>query len=212
MGMTAGAAIGGVASLAGGVMGSNAQTDAANSASATQMQMFNTMQQDLQPYMNLGQSGISGLQNNLSSLTSGVNMNQANLEQTPGYQFQLNQGLKATQNGYAAQGLGGSGAAMKGAAQYAQGLASSNYEQQFNNAVTNQTNTYNRLMGLTGIGQASAAGVGAGAMQTGAGIASNTIGAGNAQAGGYMNGANAIGNAANVGGTANYFNNMMSTV
>ncbi len=56
-----------------------------------------------------------------------------NLEKTPGYQFTLDQGLKAVQNSYAAQGLGTSGAAMKGAADYAEGLASTTYQNQFKN-------------------------------------------------------------------------------
>ena len=56
-----------------------------------------------------------------------------NLEKTPGYKFILDQGLKAVQNSYAAQGLGTSGAAMKGAADYAEGLASTTYQNQFKN-------------------------------------------------------------------------------
>jgi len=61
-------------------------------------------------------------------------MTQAQLEQTPGYQFNLSQGLKATQSAAAAKGLGVSGAALKGAATYATGLADSTYQNQFNNA------------------------------------------------------------------------------
>lgn len=61
--------------------------------------------------------------------------NPSDLADTPGYQFALDQGLKATQNGYAAQGLGSSGAAMKGAANYAEGLASTTYQQQYQNAL-----------------------------------------------------------------------------
>jgi hypothetical protein len=51
------------------------------------------------------------------------------LESTPGYKFTLDQGLQATQNSYAAQGLAQSGSALKGAAQYATGLANATYEQ-----------------------------------------------------------------------------------
>jgi len=61
-------------------------------------------------------------------------MTQAQLEQTPGYQFNLSQGLKATQSAAAAKGLGVSGAALKGAATYATGLADSTYQNQFANA------------------------------------------------------------------------------
>lgn len=58
-------------------------------------------------------------------------MTQAELEQTPGYQFTRQQGLQAVQNSAAARGLGVSGAALKGAATFATGLADSTYQQQF---------------------------------------------------------------------------------
>ena len=68
-----------------------------------------------------------------SALTGPPPNNMALLAQTPGYQFTLQQGLQATQNSYAAQGLGTSGAALKGAANYSEGLASTTYEQQYQN-------------------------------------------------------------------------------
>lgn len=60
-------------------------------------------------------------------------------EASPGYQFTLNQGLKATQNSAAARGLGTSGAALKGASSYATGLADSTYNDVYNRAL----NAYN---------------------------------------------------------------------
>ena len=59
-------------------------------------------------------------------------MTQAQLEQTPGYQFTKQQGLQAVQNSAAARGLGISGASMRGAADYATGLANRTYKDQFN--------------------------------------------------------------------------------
>ncbi len=79
-------------------------------------------------------------------------MIQAALEATPGYQFTLGQGLKATQNSYAAKGLGSSGAAMRGAADYATGLSGATYEQRlqdylnnYNNQFTNNLNAYDNV-------------------------------------------------------------------
>lgn len=167
------------------------QESAANTASNTELQMFNQEQQNLQPYMGLGSAAAGSLEsltgvgtsNPLSSaLLAAPTMTQSQLDQTPGYQFQLSQGLKSTQNNQNAMGLGVSGSAQKAASTYATGLANSNYETQYNNAVTNQTNQYNRLMGLTDVGQSSAAGVGAAGIQTGNSIASNTMGAANAAA------------------------------
>ncbi len=71
-------------------------------------------------------------------------MTQAALEATPGYQFNLAQGLQATQNSASARGLGVSGAAMKGAATFATGLADSTYQNQFNNQQTQFTNSLNK--------------------------------------------------------------------
>lgn len=71
---------------------------------------------------------------------------QTALENTPGYKFALDQGLKATQNGFAAQGLASSGAAMKGGAQFAEGLASQTYNQQLQNylqSFNSNLNNYN---------------------------------------------------------------------
>ena len=52
------------------------------------------------------------------------------LQSTPGYQFTLDQGLKAAQNNATAQGLGVSGAAMKAASTYTSGLADQTYQNQ----------------------------------------------------------------------------------
>ena len=191
------AGVGAASSIGGAMLSSGAQTDAANSASATQIGMFNAMQQDLAPYMTAGNTATNKLMSNLDSLTTPVSMDKATVENTPGYQFNLNQGLESVQNSAAARGLGSSGAALKGAASYATGLADSTYQNQFNNAVTNQTNEFNRLMGVSNMGENAAAGVGQGALTTGNSIASNTIGAGNATAAAYNSGASSISSSVN---------------
>lgn len=67
----------------------------------------------------------------------------AQLEQTPGYQWALDQGLRGTQNNLTKQGLGKSGPAVQAAGKYAQGLASQTYQQQYGNYV----NDYNMGLG-----------------------------------------------------------------
>lgn len=160
----------------------SAQTSAASQAAQVQQNIFNTTQKNLAPYINEGNSATTQLNNQLPTLTSPIVMNEQNLEQTPGYQFNLTQGLKATQNSAAARGLGVSGAALKGASTFATGLADSTYQNQFNNANTNQTNAYNRLKGLIDTGESAAAGQGVVGASTGANIASTVVGAGNANA------------------------------
>jgi hypothetical protein len=79
------------------------------------------------------------------------------LNSTPGYQFIKQQGLEAAQNGFASKGLGSSGAAMKGAADYATGLASNTLSLQQQIFSANQQNAYNKLMGGASLGENAAA-------------------------------------------------------
>lgn len=193
------ALIGGAAMLGGAALSSsaaksaaNTQASAANRAADVQMEMYNRTRADLRPFMEGGAQGFNALMANLDRLTAPIVMDQATLEQTPGYQFALKQGLRAVQNSATARGLGNSGAAMKGAADYATGLASGTYQQQFNNAMLNQQNAFNRLMGVTQIGQSSAAGVGAQGTQTAANVGNALMGGANAQAAAGIAGANAF--------------------
>ena len=126
----------------------------------------------------------------------------AQAEQTPGYQFQLQQGENAIQNAAAARGGLLSGRTLADLNTYAQGTASTNYQNTFNNALTqyqsayntfqnNQNNTFNRLAQQQGVGL-GAAGT-AGQITTGAGqdIASLLAAQGKAAAGGTVGAANA---------------------
>ena len=173
----AGAAISAGASMS----ASNQQVSAEKSAAATQQQMFNQTQAGLAPYNAAGQQATTELQN-LTPFS--FNPTQANLETTPGYQFNLSQGLKSTQNSYAAQGLGTSGAAMKGAASFASGLADTTYQNQFSNALNSYNSNLNRLQNLSTTGESAAANTGTFATQTGANIGQTAVGAANAVNGG----------------------------
>lgn len=135
--------------------------------------------------------GTPGTPGQLNDLLKPINIDQATLEQTPGYQWTLGQGEKSTENSFAARGLGQSGAAIKGAEQYATGLASQTYQQQFSNALANKQFAYNALTGQEGLGANAAAGVGSAATSTGSSVGGNIIGAGNAAAGADIAGANA---------------------
>lgn len=197
--MVAAAVIGGVASIAGGVIASSGAKSAANTAAkaaadsnALSKAMYDQTRSDLLPYQATGQKNLADLQSQMSSLSAPFSMTQANLEQTPGYQFTMSQGLKAVNNAMGARGLLNSGAVMKGAANYATGLADSTYMDQFNMDQTQKQNTYNRLMGMAQLGENAAAQTGAYGTQTAANVAqTNTSTAqmiGNAQ----MSGANSI--------------------
>lgn len=210
--------------------GAAAQKYATDQATAVQNNQLDFTKQQaalnrstLAPFVASGTTANDQLQAQLPFLTSPITMDEATLQQTPGYQFNLTQGLKAVQNSAAARGLGVSGAALKGAATFATGLADNTYQNQFNNENTNRTNAYNRLKGLVDTGESAAAQTGVisnQATQTGAGITNsigaNTIAGGNAIQGGLVGAANAnaagynalggaVGNLANnVGGYAAY--------
>lgn len=192
------------------------QANAATAAANLQMQEQQQVQTELAPYNVTGQSATNELASlyGLSSAppTAGIPLsgsssattpgtitqptsptNELNaLENTPGYQFALKQGLESTQSGAAARGLGTSGAALKGAANFAEGLAQNTY----------QANLLNPLTSLAQTGESAAAQAGSlgttGAANAGAGL----ISAGNASAAGTIGAATATSNAVNGVGSA----------
>jgi len=110
------------------------------------------------PYEQAGRSGLSLLQ---QYLTGDPAATQNRLEQSPGYQFRLNQGQNSIQNLLASKGGLKSGAAMKALEEYAQGTAS----QEFGNQV-------GYLQGLAGIGQNASIAMSNAEMQAGSNMAS----------------------------------------
>lgn len=141
----------------------------------------------------------------------------------PGYQFRLQQGQQALQNSAAARGGLLSGGTAKALADYNQNAASGEYGNVYNRAlntfgtnynqyVNDQTNQFNRLAAISGIGQTTANDLNLSGLNT-AGLVNNTLltsggqigqqlnNAGAATASGYVGGANAINGA--IGGVTN---------
>jgi hypothetical protein len=139
--------------------------------------------------------GLTGTNPGGNPLTAALTapFNPSDLANTPGYQFTLNQGLEATQNGFAAQGLGSSGAAEKGAANYAEGLAGTTYNQQLQNYLQQNQQIYNMIMGQSNLGLSAAGALGNVSSALGSGIANSLTGIGQAQAAGTIGQANAYG-------------------
>ncbi len=229
MPISIGAAILGAGALGAGasIFGSASQVGAEEQAIAAQKQMYQTglgvqqgyvgqAQSTLNPFIQSGQQDLN-LYNygigasatapagaNTNGLASGAltaPFTAASLAATPGYQFTLGQGLKSTQNSFAAQGLGSSGAALKGAASYSTGLAQNTYNQQFQNYLAQNQQIGNLLLGGAQVGTGAANTLGSvygsagnaalgGSVQTGQGVASSLAGIGNALAGGAAGVAN----------------------
>lgn len=158
---------------------------------------------DLQSKINTAKMGATPGNPLTAPLTAPFNPTMAQLEQTPGYQFTLNQGLRATQNAATSMGLGQSGPAIAAAGDYATGLASQTYQQNFNNYWSNNQNLYNMVAGLATMGQNAAAGVGTAGIQTAQASGNMLTGGAAALGAGQVGAANAWGGAlSSVGGNA----------
>jgi hypothetical protein len=166
----AAAGIGAAGSIGGSLIASQGQQAAAQ----TNQQALQTEQAMAQPFATMGQTTGNELTAELQSGALGqpAPTDLSAIAQMPGYQFSLQQGLLSTQNAAAARGLGVSGAALMGAANYATGLAQSNYQNYFNDYWANQNNRYNMLSQLTGLGANAAVGAGSNVANTAANVGS----------------------------------------
>lgn len=147
------ATLGLVPDITGSTAASNAadkQIGAANNANGTQYAEWQKQQQNMQPYLQAGQSGLSQLQGAMPDLTRQFSMN--DFHESPGYQFQLNQGLGAVQRSAAAKGFLNSTGTMQNINNYAQGTANTEYQQALSNFTNNQSQRYSMLSGLAGMG------------------------------------------------------------
>lgn len=211
-----------ISNIFGAQSAAQAQQQAAQQANAAVLQQqqtglnaqsnfFNTGNAPLTSIANQGVQAYQNLNSAIPGLTAPITMDQATLEATPGYQFNLSQGERGVGLGAAATGL--SGAQAKAAATFATGLADSTYQNQFNNANTNKQNAFNFLLGTaqTGVGAAGQLGANAtsagnadiqNSQQVGGQLSSNLIGAGNAQAAANIATGNNVGNALTSGSTA----------
>ena len=135
-GLSAGAiaAIGAGVSAAGAVGGSllqaNATKNAASKANATQTAELDQSRADLAPYNTQGAlattdaSNLLGL-NGPDAATAAM----GNFQTSPGYQFSLDQGLRAVDAGAAAKGMLRSGATLKAEQTFGTGLADQEFQQ-----------------------------------------------------------------------------------
>lgn len=221
--LAGGLVAGGISAL-GANMAAKKQKKAGQQANALLQQGFTDASGYLAPYSKIGTDftntlvgsdfmDLAGDPGN-SRLLRQFNPTVEELENTPGYKFLLDQGMKGVQNSFAAKGLGSSGAAMKGAADFATGLA---MDKAFMPSYTmfrdQQDAAYNKLMGGVGVGQGAANSLASLKMNTNTAMGNNLIGVGNAQAGAITGGANAlasgVANAGNMAMQMPAYNNML---
>jgi hypothetical protein len=202
-----GAAIGAIGSN----MAAGKQAGAQEQAAQTQAQMFNTITQQEQPFIQGGYGAESTLNQLLGTsaatgaggtaagtdlpggyLTQTFNPTLSQLVNYPGFQFSLDMGNAATQNA-SAPGLGAlSGPAQEGLSQFNQGLAQSYYGNYFNQFQTQQNNIFDRLSQIASLGQNAAGNLGNAGTQLGAGIAQAQAAAGGSIAAGIVGATNSL--------------------
>lgn len=135
-------------------------------------------------------SGVPGV--GYGDLTHQFNANDLGTNLSPSYNFMLSQGLGALQNSQAAQGGLVGGNALRGINDYAQNYASTGYQQAYNNYNANQTNIFNRLAGIAGMGQTANNTSAQTAQAISPGVANTIQGAGQANAAGIVGSTNAL--------------------
>jgi hypothetical protein len=198
MGLGAAAAITAGVGLVGGIgsslISSNAASNSADKANAAQRQALEQSRADLEPWRTAGQTALTGVQN-AAGLNGqpGYDAAMSAFHTSPGYQFQLDQGLRAVDAGAAAQGFGRSGAVLKAEQAFGSGLADQSFK-----------DYYNRLFDLSKLGETAASGQATASQNTGTGIAQTDLSEGSAQTSIYGNLGKGIGNTAD-----NYMNNRL---
>tara|TARA_R100000951_G_scaffold1557_6_gene3282 strand:- start:435 stop:1289 length:855 start_codon:yes stop_codon:yes gene_type:complete len=126
-------------------------------------------QEQVQPYADVGRQGLTAMQQamgfggdataeNYGFLNQRFGADQ--LETDPSYQFRLDEGNKGIERAMAATGKTFSPEAVKALSNYGQQSASQEYGNAYNRFTGDQTNMYNRLAGMTDMGQAQAANLG----------------------------------------------------
>jgi hypothetical protein len=148
----------------------SAQERAAARAQSDLKEVYQQQQQNAQPWMNAGTTALTSLANNDFM---------KNWQTDPGYQFRLDQGLKATAGSAGARGLNGSGATLKALANYGQNMASQEYGNVYNRES-------GRLTGLANLGMSAVNGLNGAAQNYGNQSANITTGLANAQAAAQM--------------------------
>lgn len=197
--------IGAGATIFGANKAADTQSKAAQQAAAIQQQQYQQTRSDLAPYRAMGEDASTRLKAKLTDLTEPISIDPDMLENSDYYKFASTQGQKAVTNAAAARGLGKAGAALKGAASFAKGLATDTYKTAFDMENINRSNTYNRLKALIDTGAGAATGTGVLGEKAAYNTGTALVGGANAEAAGYNRIGSSVANlAGNIGGYAMY--------
>ena len=181
------AAIGGVASLAGGIMGANAskdaaqqQADASKYAANLQQQRYQETAGNLAPYRQAGTQSLAQLQGIMGQGPGGLQAVQGMVNADPSYQFNLSQGQQAIDKAAAARGNFYAPQTLQDIGKYSQGVASNEYNQIWQRLFNMAGGGQNAAVQQGGFGLSAATNQGNAMMQGANASAAGTIGAANA--------------------------------
>ena len=193
----------------------NMQYRGTQEAARQQREMFDILNAQQKPYREAGYGALTKINEMLPQFTRQFTPADLTANLAPNYEFMRQQGLGATAQGANVASPGSNVDLAKTI--FAENYAKSGYQDALTNWRNQQTDIFNRLSGIAGIGQTaqgqaqnlgSATSTNLANLATGGAnaLAGGQIGAANAQAGGYQN----IGNSAmmyamlNPGGTSNF--------
>jgi hypothetical protein len=186
------------------------QADAARAGQERLQQNYQQLAPKFDPYLQTGAIGLDKLNANVDSLTDPFTASKMIAGFAPGYDFRLQQGQNATNLANNATGGLISGNALKGLQDYTQNFASNEFNNAFNQNQTQQGNIYNRLIGLSGIGQTGLTNL----SNLATGNATNQtqlgVGSANAQAAGTIGAANALSSGLNQYGNQQYLSTLLA--
>jgi len=168
--------------------GAEAQAGATREAANLSNDQYYQTREDQMPWMQAGGRALTKLEGAVDYTPFG--MDQFNAD--PGYAFRLKEGQKALEASAAARGGLISGNALKSLVGYGQEMGSQEYMNAFNRYQQERAAKLQPLQSLAGVGQTTAANLGA-AGAANAGAVGNYLTSGAAaQAAGYMGQANAL--------------------
>ncbi len=185
----------------------NLQASAADKAAAQQMQMFNTLNEQQKPYREAGYGALNQINTMLPQFTKTFGPADLTANLAPNYEFMRQQGLGATAQGANVASPGSNVDLAK--TMFAENYAKSGYQDALNNYRNQQTDIFNRLSGIAGIGQTAQGSAQTLGTQTAANIGQLGIGGASALGGGQINAANALAGAGNNIGNTGFLYSML---
>lgn len=183
---------------------SDAQVQGNRESIEFQREVFDQQREDNAPWREIGAQSLQQLQAGIKSGAYTPGKFTFDFKADPGYQFRLQEGVNAIDASAAARGRLNSGAQDRALSRYASDLASQEYGNAFNRAVTQygmesgrKQNQFNQLASLANVGQVAnqadanarqnmASNVTQSTLATGNAIAQNAINQGNARSSAYQ--------------------------